>query len=253
MLSSCWDEAILNLGNLIEAKRKFQKGLMQQLLIGARRLERPPSKSKSNGTPAGWKSHPIGALGATYSGLAGKTKTDFGSGMPYIPYLNIFQNSRIDPSQLSYVKISADETQHSVRRGDIFFTTSSETAEEVGMSSVLLDDIGPAYLNSFCFGFRLNSFEQILPEYARHLFRGPAFRRAIFRLAQGATRYNLSKTKLMELPVLLPPIAEQKRIIPALDIAEADVVNLRTLRARLQEQGCALIQNLLAGRVRVKV
>src|SRR5690606_29055719 len=102
-----------------------------------------------------WKEIELGNLGQTYSGLSGKTKEDFGSGKPYIPYLNIFSNSKINPNALELVEISPTERQNRVQHGDIFFTTSSETIEEVGMTSVLLNDLGEVYLNSFCFGFRL--------------------------------------------------------------------------------------------------
>ncbi|MCV5632786.1 restriction endonuclease subunit S, partial [Escherichia coli] len=87
-------------------------------------------------------------------GLTGKTKEDFGAGKPYIPYINIFKNSRIDIQNLEYVQVNDDERQSVVKYGDIFFTTSSETPEEVGMSSVLLEEVSEVFLNSFCFGFR---------------------------------------------------------------------------------------------------
>ena len=100
--------------------------------------------------PVDWDVKKLGDFGETFSGLSGKNKEDFGKGYPYIPYKNIFQNSKIDINFMDYVDIKENENQNKVQYGDIFFTTSSETADEVGMSSVLLDQIDIMYLNLLC-------------------------------------------------------------------------------------------------------
>ena len=151
-------------------------------------------------------------LGKTYGGLAGKTRGDFGNGQPYIPYMNVFKNSRIDPGHLDLVAVRPDEKQNIVKYGDIFFTGSSETADEVGTCSVLLDDIGTSYLNSFTIGYRLNDFSTLVPDYARFLFRGSRFRTAVSPLAQGATRFNLTKRNLMSVEIDLPSVEVQRQI-----------------------------------------
>ena len=84
-----------------------------------------------------------------------KRKEDFGHGeAQYITYLNVFQNTVSDITMTDKVEI--DTTQNEVKYGDVLFTTSSETPEEVGMSSVWLGHTPNIYLNSFCFGFRPN-------------------------------------------------------------------------------------------------
>src|SRR3990167_2275381 len=108
--------------------------------------------------PEGWNSIRVGDLGFVYSGLRSKSKSDFGQGSPFITYMNIFSNSKIDKNRFDLVNVGAGENQSKVKYGDVFFTVSSETPEEVGMSSVLLDEVDNYYLNSFCFGFRLNDF-----------------------------------------------------------------------------------------------
>lgn len=234
---STWSRSISTVDSLISAKLMLMTGLMQNLLT-------PPNTGRATRLPPGWQNRKLGSLGTPYAGLAGKTKSDFGVGEAYIPYLNIFENSRVDPRAMDRVSIGPSERQNEVKLGDIFFTGSSETPEEVGTSSVLLDDIGTAYLNSFCFGFRLASFNDLLPEYARFLFRGPAFRKAIFRLAQGATRYNLSKTQLMKTEVVFPITAEQMRRQKILDTAEAEIQSLRSFRRHLISQRNGFLQQL---------
>ncbi len=98
-----------------------------------------------------WQNVEMSKIGYTYTGLSNKKADDFGIGKPYITYMNIFANSEIDKKLFDFVKIDKGENQNKVKYGDAFFTTSSETPDEVGMSSVLLDEVSETYLNSFCF------------------------------------------------------------------------------------------------------
>jgi len=175
-----------------------------------------------------WKEYVFGSLGETFGGLNGKSKKDFGEGSPFINYMNVFKNSRIDPNQVDYVQINKGEKQHEIKYGDIILTGSSETPDELGMSSVVLDELNGYYLNSFCFGFRLNDFKTLLPEYARFLMRGNEVRSFMFKHAQGSTRFNLSKTTVKEkLKVLLPSSEEQKAISERLEFIEDQLDNYR--------------------------
>ena len=154
-----------------------------------------------------WGQRKLGSIGSTYTGLSGKTKEDFGHGeAQYITYLNIFLNTVSDITMTDKVEI--DTTQNEVKYGDVLFTTSSETPEEVGMSSVWMGDSPNTYLNSFCFGFRPN--QKINPYFLGYSLRAPYMRDKIKILAQGISRYNISKNKVMELEISLPNNEEQK-------------------------------------------
>jgi len=154
-----------------------------------------------------WEQRKLGSIGSTYTGLSGKTKEDFGHGeAQYITYLNVFQNTISDITMTDKVEI--DITQNEVKYGDVLFTTSSETPEEVGMSSVWLGDTPNIYLNSFCFGFRPN--QKIDPYFLGYSLRAPYMRDKIKILAQGISRYNISKNKVMGLDISLPNNEEQK-------------------------------------------
>lgn len=238
-----WDKAIELKEKLIEEKKKQKKGLMQLLLTGKKRL--PGFKGE-------WKEVRFGREGTTFNGLNGKTASDFGTGKPYIPYKNVFSNSKIDISYVDYVNISDEENQTKVRYGDIFFTTSSETPEEVAISSVLLDDVKEMYLNSFCFGFRLNNFKRMLPEFLRFYLRSDAFRRKIYRLAQGSTRFNISKNEIMKIKINIPEVNEQRAISRVLEVCEKQIQLLEQELEALKLQKKGLMKLLLTGIVRVK-
>ena len=241
---STWDKAIELKEKLIEQKKELKKGLMQKLLTGEVRLP---------GFEGVWKKVRLGNIGKTYNGLSGKSAEDFGEGKPYIPYKTIFDDSKIDINKLDYVRIEENEKQNKAKYGDIFFTTSSETPDEVGMSSVLLDHIDEVYLNSFCFGYRLNDFNVLHPEFAQYLFRSNGFRKKTLSLAQGSTRFNISKNEVMKIEVLLPPIEEQKLIASILTNSDREIKLLQKQVELIKEQKKGLMQLLLTGKVRVKV
>ena len=160
-------------------------------------------------TTSSWEQRKLGDVGETYTGLSGKTKADFGHGQArFITYMNVFSNPISNPEMTEPIEI--DPKQNEVEVGDVFFTTSSETPEEVGMSSVLLEKRGKIYLNSFCFGFRPT--EKIDSYYLAYMLRSESAREKIILLAQGISRYNISKNKVMEIAVSLPSLDEQKLI-----------------------------------------
>lgn len=156
-----------------------------------------------------WQKKTLGKIGTTYTGLSGKTKDDFGHGEArFVTYVNVFKNPIADIKGVDFVEI--DDSQNIVKNGDVLFTTSSETPEEVGMSSVWLGDTENTYLNSFCFGYRLFSSEKIDPLYLAYLLRSPEVRKEFQFLAQGISRYNISKTKVMDIVLSVPEDYEEQ-------------------------------------------
>ena len=234
-----WDTAIEKTEALIVAKEKQFSWLVTRLI--SNQFENP-----------NWAKMTLGDSGYCYIGLSGKNRQDFGSGKPYLPYLNVFNNPSINPKYLDYVSIRQGERQHTVKKGDVFFTVSSETPEDVGTSSVLLDDIGECYLNSFCFGWRCTS-KEIVPEFLQYYFRSFQFRHQAVKLAQGVTRFNLSKSQLMKAHISYPDATEQKRIAHTLNTARQEIDTLKTLADRYRTQKRGLMQKLLTGKWRVKL
>ena len=200
-----------------------------------------------------WKQIVLGEMGYTYGGLTNKTIVDFGFGKPFIPYMNIFSNGKINPKFLVLVNIHPGERQNTVKYGDLFFTTSSETVEEVGMTSVLLDDIGEAYLNSFCFGFRLNNFDDLLPEFAPFLFRCLELRKKISLFGQGSTRYNLPKTELLaKLKIDLPTIPEQRKIAKILSTTDSVIEKTHAAIAKYKAIKQGILHDLFTRGIDIK-
>lgn len=240
---STWDAVITKEQQLIETLQTRHRALMKQLLNGKRRFKEFKEQ---------WNDVRLGSLGESFNGLTGKSKEQFGQGQPFVTYLNVFFNSKTDLNQVDYVKILENENQNTIQYGDLLFTVSSETPEEVGMTSVVLDNTKGIYLNSFCFGFRLKNFRILLPEYAQFYFRNNEARNAISLLAQGSTRFNISKEGIRNLILRLPPLPEQTAIASVLSTSEKEIQIHRRRLAALQQQKKGLMQVLLTGKVRVK-
>ena len=167
-------------------------------------------------------------LGEAYSGLSGKGGDDFGYGEPFITYMNVYQNTYISEKDYELVQIAPNEKQNSVQYGDALFTLSSETPEEVGIGAVYLGNTQKLYLNSFCFGIHFYD-ERVLPQYLAHFISSSSFRRSIYPLAQGSTRFNLQKNDFMKMKFLLPSLEKQGHIANTLDALHCRLANEKSL------------------------
>lgn len=202
-----------NLDEKLEIEREkheklvnFKKAMLENVF--PKEGEKRP-KIRFGGYNDDWEKTQLNDIGKKYTSLTGKTKEDFGHGEGrYITFTNILAN----PVALleGVEKIEVDKRQTDVKNGDLFFNISSETYEEVGMSSVWTYDKENYYLNSFCMGFRpsieLDSY------FITYLLRSQAVRKQIMKLAQGISRINISQNKMLDIYLSIPSINEQKLI-----------------------------------------
>ena len=243
---SAVDSKITSLERLVSHWQAYKKGIMQQIFTQQLRFKAPIGEDFPE-----WETKTLGEIGSTYNGLSGKTKDDFGSGFPYITYKSVFDNSRVDINRVEYVKVfissnveDKSEKQNKVEYGDIFFTVSSETPTEVGMSSVLLDEIDNCYLNSFCFGYRLNDKVSFNPKFFQHYLRSSEMRKCISILAQGSTRYNISASNMMNLEIIVPSSEEQTKIATFLSSLDDKIAHLQQQLTSYRQFKKALLQQM---------
>ena len=232
---SAVDEKISQLSQKLHLLGQYKQGMMQKLFSQQIRFK------ADDGSEFGeWESKKLNEIGQSFNGLVGKSKEDFGEGEAYITYKQIFDHRKINLNNINFVNISPNDTQNMVKKGDIFFTTSSETANEVAYCSVILDDFEfPLYLNSFCFGYRPNSAKIFNSAYASFYFRSNIFRNKIKHLAQGSTRFNISKIAFMNVLIHLPMLEEQTKIANFLSTIDQkiDVVSEQLKQAKIWKKG----------------
>ncbi len=183
-----------------------------------------------------WKT--LGEVGTFFNGVTGKSKKDFDNGnAKFISYMNVFSNPKLKIDVDDTIQINEGEKQNTLQYGDVIFTTSSETPDESGMSSVLTTHTDEKlYLNSFCFGFRFNNLEIISPDFYSYIFRSELLRNQIVKCANGVTRFNISKASFVKVKIPLPPLAIQTRIVEILDKFTALIENIEKELALRQKQ-----------------
>ena len=202
----CLDHLITLHQRKCEQTKKLKKYMLQKMFPqnGAKVPE-----IRFDGFTYDWEQRKLGDMGSTFTGLSGKTKEDFGHGdAQFITYMNVFSNPVANLEMTEAVEI--DAKQNRVKKGDVFFTTSSETPEEVGMSCVMPENKDNIYLNSFCFGYRPT--EKFDLDYLAYVLRADSFRKEMKFLAQGISRYNISKNKVMEVSIPIPNLEEQTMV-----------------------------------------
>ncbi|GAA9672203.1 hypothetical protein HpVH120_05140 [Helicobacter pylori] len=169
--------------------------------------------------PKGVEFRKLGDIGEFYSGLVRKSKKSFSQGNKfYVPYVNVFNNPQLDLNALESVQIGDKEKQNTIQLGDVLFTGSSENLEDCAMSCVVTQKIEKdIYLNSFCFGFRFFDKNLFNSSFLKHFLRDYNFRKNISKVANGVTRFNVSKQLLSKITIPIPPLEIQQEIVKILD------------------------------------
>lgn len=214
---------IANLLSLLDARITTQNKIIEKLESLIKGLNDSLYAQYGNDVLTSFSS-----LGFSYSGLSGKSAQDFGSGKPFITYLNVYSNNIINEKDFQYVAIKDDEKQNVVEYGDVLFTLSSETPEEVGIGSVYLGNEN-VYLNSFCFGIHIRNTKIAFPPYLSYYVSLTPFRKFIYPYAQGSTRFNLCKADFEKANIKLPSLENQKRIYSILSHIESKTETEKSL------------------------
>ncbi|HOJ44625.1 MAG TPA: restriction endonuclease subunit S [Bacilli bacterium] len=181
--------------------------------------------------PINWKISRLRYLGQTRSGISNLKPDQFGFGYPFLSYKNVYNNWNVDTKYDDLVNSTEESRERfSIQRGDIFFTGSSETIEELGLSSVALQNWEKAVFNGFCIRLRPNNLDTCNPEYSKFYYRSQACRAYLSAYDNSITRTNLSQSTLKNMPVVIPPMHEQKFISAYLEIFCAKIDKLIDLK-----------------------
>lgn len=199
--------------------------------------------------PNHWHVKRLKNIGSLYSGLSGKSGSDFEkvpteNFKPFINFTNIAKNKYIVGDNFGFVKINENENQNQVKKNDLFFLMSSENQEDVGKSALLLNDYDELYLNSFCKGFRLTINSDA--RFINYLLTSSALSQLISLEGRGFTRINLRMEGVENLPIILPQsIEEQTTIANYLDNKTTKIDDLISKKEQfiqlLEEERVAVI------------
>jgi len=190
-----------------------------------------------------WKIYKLGDLYKVHNGLS-KGGNFFGSGFPFLSFKIVFNNYFLPHTLSDLVQTSEKERcNFDIKRGDVFITRTSETAEELGMSCVALKDYPNATYNGFTKRLRpINDI--VVPEYIGYYLRSPKFRDLFYGLASSmSTRASLANSDLLNMPVSIPSYSAQIKIASILQSLDDKIEVNRRINDNLEQQGQALFKS----------
>ncbi len=220
----------------------------------------PNAKMKDSGVewigevPEHWEIRKLGTIGSTINGVS-HDSSYFGEGEPFVSYSDVYKNYSLPKLVSGLAKSSMQERLiFSVEKGDVFFTRTSETAEEIGFTSTCLETIPNAVFAGFLIRFRPQA-GLLDPNFSMYYFRANIHRSFFVKEMNLVIRASLSQQLLRGLPVLLPPLQEQcdisnylKREINEIDLCLNSKMKQISL---LQERKQIIINEVVTGKVRV--
>lgn len=223
----------------VDAWEQRKKGVMQKLFSQEVRFRADDGSDFPD-----WEEKTLGEEGQFYGGLSGKGKDDFDCGNGrFVTYMNVYKNTFASRDAMGRVKVGDTEKQNKVRYGDILFTQSSETVDEVGLSSVYLYNDEP-YLNSFCMGYRFNNLDNVCPEFIGYCMRSNEIRKSIMLMGQGISRINLGAKRLATVKYKIPSLSEQRKIANCLASMDEVIQKSKGELAKWQELKKGLLQQM---------
>lgn len=195
--------------------------------------------------PAHWDVLRLSFLGSCQNGIS-KGAEAFGSGYPFVSYGDVYRNYELPEVVVGQVESTECEREnYSVKYGDVFFTRTSETIEEVGFASTCLKTIENAVFAGFVIRFRTFNNEKLCPRFSKYYFRSDIHRRFFVKEMNLVTRASLSQELLKKLPVLLPPMEEQEEIADYLDVKCSEIDNLIAKKEAFVEEMEAYKKSLI--------
>lgn len=205
--------------------------------------------------PEHWSVAKLGHIGRSANGIniGGDA---FGSGFPFVSYGDVYRNPELPRTVKGLVQSSTeDRARYSLKAGDVLFTRTSEIIDEIGFSSVCMEDMPGAVFAGFLIRFRPMK-GKLVPSFAKFLFRNERLRAFFSKEMMIVTRASLSQSLLQRMPVVLPPIEEQKEIAQYLQKAEDTFGSVsektKTSIDRLKEYRSALITAAVTGQIDVQ-
>ena len=180
------------------------------------------------------------------------SKENFGVGTPFVSYKNVYAGGLIKEEDLTEcVSLTpSEEDRFCLKRGDILFTRTSETPDEIGFNAVYNTSV-PAVFNGFCIRGRPLNDSLLIPEFSSFYFRSNAVLSQMRSLSKYTTRAGISAESLGKVQILIPPINVQEKIAKSLSSIKQLIKSVDKSIYSLQHLKQSISQDLLSGRKRV--
>ncbi|MBK7481533.1 MAG: restriction endonuclease subunit S [Flavobacteriales bacterium] len=220
---------------------QYKKGVVQQLFSQELRFKR-----KDGGEFPEWEEKPLGSLGEFRTSSVDKLTEEGQKLVRLVNYMNVYRHEEINVHSLNdYVVVSATPIQiktSDLRRGDILFTPSSETPDDIGHSVVIFEDLPDAVFSYHLLRFRPTTKLDI--NYSHYFCNTDTVLKQISRLATGSTRFTVSSGSFAKVRVQVPSLEEQSRIAGFLMALDAKVAGVAQAVAAAQQWKKGLLQQM---------
>ena len=159
-----------------------------------------------------WKRYKLSDLYEMSSGIS-STKEQAGHGSPFLSFSVVFNNYFLPDSLIDLMDTTeGDKQKYSINEGDIFLTRTSETVDELAMSSVALKDYPEASFSGFLKRLRPVDKRIVYPKFMAFYLRSPLFRRTIINNTVMTLRASFNEAMFSYLEIMLPDFDTQKKI-----------------------------------------
>lgn len=199
-------------------------------------------KTKLGWIPEGWELKNLNEFGSFSKGK-GISKSDVKKkGLPCVLYGDLYTKHKDHIKLFSnFIDKETSEKSHEIKKGDMLFAGSGETAEEIGMCAAYLDDdVAYAGGDIIVFTPKIND-----SRFLGYLMNHELVNRQKYKLAQGYSVVHLYSSHLKQISVPLPPLPEQKKIAEILSTWDRAIETLEQLIAKKEDLKKGLMQQLL--------
>ena len=173
----------------------------------------------------------------TFKNGINKEKNDFGRGTPIINYVDVYRKRGLVKEDIKGLVNSntSEQSRYKCKKGDVFFTRTSETKEEVGFPAVLLEDIENCVFSGFV--LKATPTTDLLDtHYCKYCFFTYQFRKEVIKSATYTTRALTNGTSLSKISIPVPSLEKQHQIAFILDTFETYISKLEKMIVLRQKQ-----------------
>ncbi len=207
-----------------------------------------PNKNQPQNLPEGWRRARLGEIGEFKTSGVDKKIREKEKIVNLINYMDVYKNHFITKN-LDFMKVSANPHQirtNNVRKGDILFTPSSETPEDIGHSAVVINELNDTLYSYHLVRFRLKNQSIMDLKFRGYIFNSRQILHQFESLATGVTRFTLSKKDFENVYVIYPQnIKEQQKIAEILETVDNAIEKTDKIIEKYKRIKQGLMQDLL--------
>ncbi len=235
------DERIATQMKTIQSLESLMRGLREKIFSQKLRFR----DGKGNEF-AEWEDKTLGEIGNFQTSSIDKLIRDNEKIVFLINYMNVYRHENINSKTVKLFQIvSAKDSQIencNLKKGDILFTPSSETADDIGHSVVISENLENTVFSYHLMRFRPNIKLDIL--YSHYFCNIPTVLNQLSKLATGSTRFTISVKSFSSVKIKLPTLSEQTKIANFLSSIDRKIETEKEILTQYQSQKKYLLQNL---------